>query len=135
MKEERLMQDDEQDIRDLVARWMAATKVGDSETVLDLMADDVVFLVAGQPPFGKAKFAEATAAQKSAGVVFDGRSEIIEITVLGNWAYMLSMLTVVSTQPGHDKESIRSGHNLSILRKQDGNGDSRVTPTCSFRSL
>ena len=113
------MQGDEQDIRDLVAQWMAATKAGDSETVLDLMTDDAVFLVPGQPPFGKSKFAEATAAQKSAGVVFDGKSEIIEIKVLGDWAYMLSRLTV-STQRRPDKASVRSGHTLSIFRKQDG---------------
>src|SRR4249919_3689102 len=114
------MQDDEQDIRDLVSRWMAATKAGDSAAVLDLMTDDAVFLVAGQPPFGKAHFAEATAAQRHASVAFDGKSEVIEIKVLGDWAYLLSRLTVTSTQPGSDKASIRSGHTLSILRKQDG---------------
>jgi uncharacterized protein (TIGR02246 family) len=42
------MERDEQEIRQLVATWMAATKAGDIDTVLRLMADDVVFLVAGQ---------------------------------------------------------------------------------------
>ena len=40
---------DEQAIRDLVALWHRATAAGDVDTVLGLMADDVVFLVAGQP--------------------------------------------------------------------------------------
>ena len=41
------MQDDEQQIRELVATWMAATKAGDVDTVLGLMTDDVVFLMPG----------------------------------------------------------------------------------------
>lgn len=44
------MQSDEQEIRQLVATWMAATKAGDTETVLSLMAEDVVFLMPGQSP-------------------------------------------------------------------------------------
>ena len=51
---------DEQAIRDLVARWLAASKAGDLDTVLSLMADDVLFMVAGQEPFGKAAFAAAS---------------------------------------------------------------------------
>lgn len=114
------MQNDEQEIRDLVATWMAATKAGDAQAVLDLMTDDAVFLVAGQPPFGKAKFAEAAAAQAGAAVTFDGKSEILEIEVLGDWAYMLSRLTVTATPPDAGKAMVRSGHTLSILRKQGG---------------
>jgi uncharacterized protein (TIGR02246 family) len=54
------MRSDEEAIRQLVATWMAATKAGDIDTVLSLMAGDVVFLVAGQPPMiGKARFAAA----------------------------------------------------------------------------
>ena len=41
------MHDDEAAIRELVSTWMAATKAGDAATVLDLMTDDAVFLVAG----------------------------------------------------------------------------------------
>ena len=52
------MASDEQQIRDLIATWMAATRAGDTETVLSLMTEDVVFLVPGAPSFGKRKFAE-----------------------------------------------------------------------------
>ena len=48
------MHDDERKIRELVERWMAATKSGDLATVLSLMAEDVVFMVPGQEPFGRA---------------------------------------------------------------------------------
>jgi uncharacterized protein (TIGR02246 family) len=114
------VQNDEQQIRDLVDTWMAATKTGDSQTVLGLMTDDVVFLVAGRAPFGKAEFAEAARAQADASLTFDGKSEILELNVLGNWAYMLTQLTVTSVQPGARTPAARSGHTLTILRKQDG---------------
>ena len=46
-KGETNMSSDEQEIRNLVATWMAATKAGDIERVLSLMAEDVVFLLPG----------------------------------------------------------------------------------------
>ena len=114
------MASDEQQIRDLVARWMAATKAGDAATVLSLMTDDVVFLVVGQPPFGKQKFAELL--QAPAGVPrpqIDGRSEIQEIQVLGDWAFMRTRLNVEMTPP-NGQTVRRSGHTLSVLRKSGG---------------
>jgi len=112
---------DEQQIRDLVATWMSATQAGDTATVLGLMADDVVFLVAGQPPFGKQKFAEMTQAPPGAPKPqFKGRSEIEEIQVLGDWAFMRSRLTVEVVPPGGGKTLKRAGHTLSILRKSSG---------------
>jgi len=51
------MSADEQAIRDLVAHWHRATAAGDVDIVLGLMADDVVFLVPGQPPIrGRSAF-------------------------------------------------------------------------------
>ena len=38
------MTEDEKEIRRLVETWMSATKRGDLDTVLGLMAEDVVFL-------------------------------------------------------------------------------------------
>ncbi len=43
------MQNDEQEIRELVKNWMAATKSGDIETVLGLMTEDVVFWLPDGP--------------------------------------------------------------------------------------
>jgi ketosteroid isomerase-like protein len=61
------MQNDEQEIRQLVSTWMSATKAGDVEAVLLLMADDIVFLGPGQPVMRKADFALAARAQSSGG--------------------------------------------------------------------
>jgi uncharacterized protein (TIGR02246 family) len=73
---------DEQQIRELVATWMSATRAGDIATVLTLMTDDVVFLVTGQEPFGKEHFAAAL--KPAAGTSMpkiDGHSEIQEVVV------------------------------------------------------
>ncbi len=80
------MQDDEQTIRQLVATWLSASKAGDTEKVLSLMAEDVVFLVTGQPPMrGKSAFA---AAQSEQPFRIEGTSEIQEVKVFGEWAYL-----------------------------------------------
>ena len=115
------MTSDEQEIRQLVQTWMAATKSGDIETVLSLIAADVVFLAPGRPPMiGKESFAVAARGQASqGGSRFDGTSEIQEIRILGEWAFMWTRLTVVATPPAGDAMT-RAGHTLSILRKENG---------------
>ena len=100
---------------------MIASKAGDVEKILSLMADDAVFLVPGQPVMRKADFAVAARAQSSANAPqFDGSSEIQEIKVLGDWAFMWTKLTVVATPPGGVQSMIRTGYTLTILKKQDG---------------
>ena len=115
------MQTDEQEIRQLISTWMTATKAGDVEKVLSLMADDVVFLVPGQPPMRKADFASKARAQSGQDAPqIDGSSEIQEIKVLGEWAFMWTRLTVVMTPPNGAEPMRRAGHTLTILKKQNG---------------
>lgn len=116
------MTTDEQQIRELVATWMSATSAGDIDRVLSLMTDDVVYLVAGQPPFGKHQFAATLRAPPGAARPrIEGHSDIQEICVLGNWAYMWTRLTVEVTPPaGVGKPMKRAGTTLSVLRKTDG---------------
>ncbi len=115
------MGNDEQEIRQLVSTWMAATKAGDVERVLSLMADDALFLVPGQPEMRKADFAAAARAQSSQDAPrFDGSSEIQEIEICGDWAFMRAWLTVVVTPPDGAPSTRRAGHTLTILKKQDG---------------
>jgi uncharacterized protein (TIGR02246 family) len=113
---------DEREIRQLLATWIEATRAGNIDAVLGLMADDVVFLVTGRPPMiGKAAFAEAMKPMSGEGAPkFEGRSEVQEIRVFGDWAYMQTHLTVTITPPGGGQPTTRSGHTLSILRRQDG---------------
>ena len=117
------MNSDEQQIRDLVATWMRATKAGDVATVLDLMTDDVKFLVAGRPPFGKQEFAAALQPPVPGTPMptIDGHSEIQEVHVEGNLAYLVSHLYVDVTPPG-GPTTRRTGNTLTVLRKQGGRG-------------
>jgi uncharacterized protein (TIGR02246 family) len=114
------MQSDEEQIRNLVSTWMAATKAGDVDKVLSLIADDAVFLVAGQPPMLRSDFAALAVAQAGENAPqFDGSSEIQEIKVLGDWAFMWASLTVVATQSNGER-IVRAGHTLTLLKKKNG---------------
>lgn len=109
------MTDDERAIRDLVDTWMSASKAGDTEKVLGLMTDDVVFMVPGQEPFGKAAFAAASAAQQ--GMRMEGTADIVELQVLGEWAFIRNYLDIAVTLPGATQSVRRAGYTLTLLRK------------------
>jgi uncharacterized protein (TIGR02246 family) len=111
---------DEQEIRQLVSTWIAASKAGDVDTILSLMTDDVVFLLPGQPVMHKADFAAAARARNQDAPQLDASSEIQEIRILGDWAFMWTKLTVVLTPPGGAQPLKRAGHTLTILKKQSG---------------
>ena len=113
------MHTDEQAIREVVSTWLRASKAGDNETVLSLMTDDVVFLVPGHPPMrGKAAFASSQAAMERFDV--NATSDVQEVTVLGDWAYIWTQLSVVMTPKGGGEAVRRSGPTLSIFRKESG---------------
>ena len=111
------MIDDEQAIRDLVDTWMRASKAGDTATVLSLMTDDVVFMTPGREPFGKEAFATTSSAMKD--VLVDGRSHIVELQVLGDWAWLRNYIDLTITPPGGSPQQ-RSGYTLTVLRKEHG---------------
>jgi uncharacterized protein (TIGR02246 family) len=109
------MTDDEKAIRKVVESWTAASKAGDTATVLELMTDDVVFMVPGREPFGKEAFAAASKVMD--GMKMEGASEIVELQVLGDWAYIRNHLDMTVTPPSGDVVH-RSGYALTILRKE-----------------
>lgn len=107
--------EDEKAIRELVHTWMAATKAGNVKTVLSLMADDAVFMVPGQEPFGKEAFRAASEAMRD--IRIDGKSNIREIKVMGDWAYLRTHIDMEMTLP--DGKSVRrAGYTLTILNKE-----------------
>ena len=115
------MNADEQQIRELVERWMAETRAGNTLAVLGLMTDDVVFLRTGHPPMRKAEFAEGARAQQGGKAPkFDGTSDIQEIRVVDEWAFMWTKLSVVTTPPDGEAPTRREGHTLTVLRKEGG---------------
>jgi len=110
------MTEDERAIRNVIDTWMLATRKGDIETVLSLMADDVIFMVPGQKPFGKEAFAAAFRGMTN--VRFEGQSHIEELKVLGNWAYLRNYIEMTIT-PEQSAPVHRAGYTLTILRKQE----------------
>ena len=113
------MTDDATAIRQVVETWMAASRNGDLETVLGLMTEDVVFMVPGKEPFGKEAFAAASRGMGETKI--DGDSEIVELKLLGDWAYIRNRIDMTATPPGGEPVR-RSGYTLTLLRKE---GDGR----------
>ena len=109
------MYPDERAIRELVDTWMKASRAGDTETVLSLMSDDVIFMVPGREPFGKQAFAANSRSMD--GVRLEGSADIRELKVLGDWAYLRNFIEITITPAGGTPVR-RSGFTLTILRKE-----------------
>ena len=115
------MQSDEAQIRTLVQTWQSATKAGDIDAVLSLMVEDVVFLVPGRSPMNKAEF--ATLSRVAGGgprPKIESISEIQEIQVSGDMAYLWSKLAVTVTAPGTSQPMERAGYTLTVFRRVGG---------------
>jgi uncharacterized protein (TIGR02246 family) len=112
---------DEEDIRQLVATWHRATAAGDVEKILGLMAEDVVFLRAGQPPIrGKKAFAEGTRAALEKFRI-ESSGDVQEVRASGDLAYCWTELRVSMVPHGGGPGSRRAGPALTVLRKgRDG---------------
>ena len=95
---------------------MQASADGDLPQVLALMDDDVVFLGPGRPPMRKAEF-EAASKKMAGKVRIDGRSDIQEVRVSGDWAYVWTELTI-TMHPSDGAPVHRRGPGLSVWRKQ-----------------
>ena len=108
---------DEDEIHELLRRWRHATADGDVSQLLPLMAEDVVFLSAGQPALcGRAAFeAHFLAALKT--VRLQPTAELREIAVAGELAYCWNDV-VLTVTPRDQAPALRLvGADLTILRK------------------
>jgi uncharacterized protein (TIGR02246 family) len=109
------MTNDEQAIHEVVETWLRASCSGDTSTVLSLMTKDVVFMVPGREPFGREVF-EAPAGAQGAPQI-DGTNEIMEIQVLGDWAFTRNRIDLTIT-PSAGDPTRRSGYTLTLFRKE-----------------
>jgi uncharacterized protein (TIGR02246 family) len=117
---ENPMHDDEREIREMVETWLRASQAGDVDTVLSLVTDDVVFLQPGQPPMRKPEFAAAQRGFAGPGAPrVQADSEIQEIQLAGDWAFLWTRLRVAVTPPGGAAIE-RAGHTLTVLRREQG---------------
>ena len=108
--------DDERAIRTLVDRWMKASAENDLDTVLGLMTDDVIFEVPGMEPFGKEIF--ATNSRSMGDMRVEGTSDIVELQINGNWAFLRNHMRIAVTGPDGAPAQRRSGYTLTLLRKE-----------------
>lgn len=111
------MTEDERAIRQIVATWMQASQSGDTATVLSLMTEDVVFMVPGQEPFGREAFEAAANQLNAARLQIDGTNDIVEIQILGNWAFTRNRIDLSITPPTGEPVR-RIGYTLTLFRKE-----------------
>jgi uncharacterized protein (TIGR02246 family) len=111
------MADDERLVGEVHARWIEAVNAGDLAELLDLMADDVVFLNPGRAPFGRDGFPAGFSAGHAANEI-RCLSELEEIVVVGEVAYTRSRDSLaISPRAGGDTVRL-AGHRITIYRKQ-----------------
>ena len=113
-----MMTEDERAIREVVDRWMEASRRGDTAAVLELMTDDVVFMTPGREPFGKQEFRATADAMRD--VEMDGHAEVREIEVIGDRAWIRNRIDL-TLMPAGGEPLRRSGYTLTVLKKcEDG---------------
>jgi uncharacterized protein (TIGR02246 family) len=111
------MTEDERAIRQVVATWMQASQSGDAATVLSLMTEDVIFMVPGQEPFGREAFETAASQPSATRSQIDGTNDIVEIQILGNWAFTRNRIDLSITSPTGELGR-RAGYTLTLFRKE-----------------
>ena len=108
---------DEREIRELHSTWIDAVNTGDLDGLLTLMADDVVFLNPGQPPFGRGEVsANFSAAHQQLRIRCI--SELEEVVVIGEVAYTRSRDALSVTPRAGGKATQLAGHRITVYRKQ-----------------
>lgn len=110
------MTEDERAIRQVVAAWMQASRSGDTATVLSLMTEDAVFMVPGEEPFGREAFEAAVNQPGTTQPQIDGTNDIVEIQILGNWAFTRNRIDLSITPPTGGPVR-RTGYTLTLFRK------------------
>jgi uncharacterized protein (TIGR02246 family) len=111
------MHSDEHKIREVHSGWIEAVNGRDLARLLTLMADDVVLLGPGQPPFGREVFSSTfTAAHEN--LLIRCSSDLEEVVVVGDVAYTRSRDALsVTPRAGGDTTQL-AGHRVTIYRKQ-----------------
>jgi uncharacterized protein (TIGR02246 family) len=114
------MDADQRSIRDAIARWHSATIAGDVDAVVELMSDDVVFLVAGNAPMrGRDAFAAGLRKVLESHRI-ESSGEVQEIDISGELAYCWAELDVTIIPKAGGSAMRRKGSALSIFRKDAG---------------
>ena len=84
------------------------------------MADGVIFMVPGREPFGKDVFRAASEAMKNARLT--GSSDVREVNVLDDWAYIRNYIEITVTSPEGGRCVERGKHSQSFASNLTDNG-------------
>lgn len=112
------MQEDERQLRRLIAVWIQSMEEGDVDTVLSQISDDAVFLMPGQAPMKKSDFAETQRAIVNLKFTID--YDIQDLAVSGDLAYCWNHLSVEINLMEEGETLRRAGNVLSVFRREDG---------------
>ncbi len=105
---------DEHVIRETILNWLAASKAGDSQSLAAMLDDDMLFIVRGQPPFGKREF---LAGSQGKPYAFEASAEIRELVVNGNWALTRVELVIEVTATKGAAQRRFAGPTMTVWRK------------------
>ncbi len=110
------MEPDEREVRELHSTWIGAVNSGDLVRLLELMADDAVFLSPGQAPLGRDGFS-ANFSDAHQRFRVSCASELEEAVVSGEVAYTRSRdILVVTPRLGGEATQL-AGYRITIYRK------------------
>lgn len=112
---------DEQEIQNLFNNWIKSTVEGNLELARQCIADDAVFLVPGVGEMDKETFAQGAAggSPEDSPIDFDLDSNIRELKVFGDHAYLWIESILVCSPKNGDPSTRMAGHSLSVLEKRD----------------
>lgn len=107
---------DEQQIRAVIETWAKATAEGDLNVLLNLMTEDVTFLIPGKPPMHRADFVSAFQSMIRS-VHVTSRSTVQEITVKDDLALCWNYLDVDVVPIMSGSTTKRAGYTLTAFRR------------------
>lgn len=107
---------DEQQIRAVIDTWAKATAEGDLNVLLNLMTEDVTFLIPAKPPMHRADFVSAFQSMIHS-VHVTSRSTVQEITVKDDLALCWNYLDVDVVPILSGSTTKRAGYTLTAFRR------------------
>ena len=116
------MDPDEAHIRPLIADFMNASIGGDIGAILDMVSEDVVFLLPGQQSIvGETAFGEhLRAITGPAAPRIQGHGDVREVQVRGDRAFAWAQLSITLGSPASGRGMTRAGFTLSVFRRENG---------------
>ncbi len=115
------MNKDEEAIRSLIVEWHRAVSAGDVDAVLNLVSEDVVLIGPGKPPIIGRQTLEKGLRKLLKSHRIRSRVSVEEVEVSGDLAFCRTRLTIRTGSLSGKSTTQRSGHALSVFRKQPDN--------------